>query len=115
VLLTFNEILSHGFDGHNFVNGLSSHFRDLLVCKDEVTLPLLEVSPTVKEKYKVQSKFCPAPFLLTGLEILNKTDSQYKSSRNQRLLVEMTLLKLCGIQNGSAVETKPAEAVKKKN
>src|SRR5689334_10722947 len=55
-LLTFNEILGHGFDGHNFITGLSSHFRDLLVCQDEVTLKLLEVSANVREKYKIQSK-----------------------------------------------------------
>src|SRR5689334_3553477 len=71
-LLTFNEILNHGFDGHNFITGLSSHFRDLLVCQDEVTLKLLEVSVTVKEKYKIQSKEASAQHFLELLDLSNK-------------------------------------------
>lgn len=94
-LITFNEILNNGFDGHNFVNGLSSHFRDLLVCLDEVTIPLLEVSPSIREKYKVQSRLCNISWLLKGLEITNVADYQFKAARNQRLHVELCLMKLC--------------------
>lgn len=94
-LMTYNEILNNGFDGHNFINGLASHFRDLLVCKDEVTLVLLEVSPNVREKYKVQSHNCPAAWLLERLDIANKADMGYKGAKNQRLHVELSLLKMC--------------------
>ena len=106
VLLIFNEILNNGFDAHNFINGLSSHFRDLLVCKDEITLTLLEVSPNVREKYKVQSRFCDVTWLLTQLNVANKADINFKSAKNQRLHVELSLLKMC--TNVSTV-TEPAK------
>ncbi|MBI3502804.1 MAG: DNA polymerase III subunit gamma/tau [Bacteroidetes bacterium] len=103
-LLLFNEILSKGFDGHHFINGLAEHLRNLLVCRDEITLQLLEVSASIRERYKTQSKKTEPAFLLKGLEILSKADFQYKSSRNQRLLVELALLQLCSI--GTSVEKK---------
>lgn len=102
-LLVFNEILNKGFDGHNFLNGLAEHLRNLLVCRDEATLQLMEVSGNVRERYKIQSRKTDLDFLLRGLTILNKADIQYKTSRNQRLLVELTLLQLC-----SLFGTKPA-------
>ncbi|MFI5164227.1 MAG: DNA polymerase III subunit gamma/tau [Bacteroidia bacterium] len=101
-LLIFNEILNKGFDGHNFLNGLAEHFRNLLVCKDETTLQLMEVSASIRERYKTQSKKTELDFLLRGLNILNKADVQYKSSRNQRLLVELSLLQLCSLQGTTA-------------
>lgn len=110
-LITYNEILNKGFDGHNFVNGLSSHFRDLLVCLDEVTLPLLEVSPSIREKYKVQSKVCTLNWLLKGLEITNIADYQFKAARHQRLHVELALMKLCMMNNSSEASSEP---IKKK-
>src|ERR1035437_7095345 len=106
-LLIFNEILNKGFDGHHFINGLAEHFRNLLVCKDEITLQLMEVSANIRERYKKQSKKTEADFLLRGLCLLNKADVQYKASRNQRLLVELTLLQLCSLHgNVSGVEKK---------
>ena len=93
-LLLFNDVLDHGFDGHHFINGLSSHFRDLLVCKDQVTVQLLEVGGEIKEKYKVQAAGCEAGFLLEGLKISNECDFQYKLSQNKRLLVELSLIKM---------------------
>ena len=104
-LLIFNEILNKGFDGHHFINGLAEHLRNLLVCRDEITLQLLEVSASIRERYKTQSKKTEVDFLLRGLSILNKADVQYKASRNQRLLVELTLLQLCSLQ-GSGAEKK---------
>ena len=98
-LLTFNEILNNGFDGHNFINGLSSHFRDLLVCKDEITLKLLEVSPNVKERYKMQSRECAAPFLLQLLDIAAKCDMNYRAAKHQRLHVEISLMKMCSLNS----------------
>ncbi len=108
VLLTFNEILNKGFDAHNFINGLASHFRDLLVCKHEETLVLLEVSPTVREKYKVQSRFCDASWLLNQLELAGKADFSFKAAKNQRLHIELTLMKM------STGQTVTNEPVKKK-
>jgi len=111
VLMAFNEILNHGFDAHNFINGLASHFRDLLVCKDQITLSLLEVSPSVKEKYRVQAIACNANWLLTQLDLAAKADYQYRSSKNQRLHIELTLMKMC--TSNQTLGT-PSEGVKKK-
>ena len=99
-LLTFNEILNNGFDGHLFANGLAEHFRNLLVCKDPVTVQLLEVSSTVKDRYLSQSSESAPLFLMKGISILNQTDQSYKSSRNQRLLVELSLMQLSALTSG---------------
>ncbi len=99
VLLTFNEILEKGFDGHNFVSGLNSHLRDLLVSKDEVTLRLLEATPSVKQRYLVQTKACPEDFLFKALEYGSNCDISYKTSKNPRLHVELFLIRLCLILN----------------
>lgn len=94
-LLVFNEILSNGFDGNHFIIGLAEHFRNLLVCKDEATLTLLEVSEHTRDKYKHQSHACSQQFLINALSICNKCDLNYKISKNQRLHVELALLQLC--------------------
>ncbi|HPJ60658.1 MAG TPA: DNA polymerase III subunit gamma/tau [Bacteroidales bacterium] len=101
VLLIFNEILENGFDGHNFVAGLNNHLRNLLVSKDEVTLRLLEATPSVKQKYLEQSSLCPVDFLFNALDAGSNCDITYKNSKNQRLHAELWLIKLCRI-NGSA-------------
>jgi DNA polymerase-3 subunit gamma/tau len=106
-LLVFNDILNNGFDGHNFVAGMGDHFRNLLVSKDPETLQLLEVGNNIKDKYKEQSGKCSLSFLVKGLTILNKTDIQYKSSKNQRLQVELALMQLCSINSiGTDTEKK---------
>jgi DNA polymerase-3 subunit gamma/tau len=97
LLLLFNEILSHGFDGHHFIAGLASHFRDLLVCKDPKTINLLEVGDNTKALYYKQSQEASSSFLLKGIELANECDLQYKSSRNQRLLVELCLMQLASV------------------
>ncbi|WZL89501.1 DNA polymerase III subunit gamma/tau [Salinimicrobium sp. 3283s] len=97
LLLLFNEILSHGFDGHHFIAGLASHFRDLLVCKDPKTINLLEVGDNTKALYYKQSQEASSSFLLKGIELANQCDLQYKSSRNQRLLVELCLMQLASV------------------
>lgn len=99
-LVTFDSIIKKGFDAHNFVNGLADHFRNLLFCVDEATTAILEVGDNIKEKYLAQSAACDVRFILNGLNTLSETDSHYKSSRNQRLLVELALLKLCKIGGG---------------
>lgn len=93
-MLVFDEILADGFDAHNFILGLGKHFRDLLVSKDIATLTLLEVGENIKEKYKTQSAACPTDFLFQALDVTGQCDLNFKTSRNQRLLVEMTLVKL---------------------
>lgn len=97
VLLTYDEILKNGFDGHLFINGLASHFRDLLVCKDQQTLVLLETSENIKDRYRTQAQSISAPMLLQGLELFSKCDISYKSAKNQRLLVELTLMQACSL------------------
>ena len=96
-LLLFDEILSNGFDGNHFITGLASHFRNLLVCKDASTLKLLEVSEGIRQKYHIQSQLAPLSFLISALNISNQCDLNYKTSKNQRLQVELTLIKLCHI------------------
>ena len=103
----FNEILDKGFDGHNFISGLSSHFRDLLVCKDPVTLSLLEAGADIRERYSEQAALCSTGFLFEALNICSSCDVNYKISKNQRLHVELALLRLCEI----GVEKKNAEPV----
>jgi len=107
-LLLFNEILNNGFDGHNFIAGMGDHFRNLLVSRDPETIQLLEVGNNIKDNYKEQSGKCPVSFLIKGLTILNKTDIQYKSSKNQRLQVELALMQLCSI-NASGISNTDAE------
>ncbi|HNF31710.1 MAG TPA: DNA polymerase III subunit gamma/tau [Bacteroidia bacterium] len=112
VLLTFNELLNEGFDGHHFIAGLSGHFRDLMVAKDEITLQLLEVTEAVREKYKVQSKAVELSVLLKLIDICNSCDLSYKSVRNQRLHVEIALMKMCALSgkltvNENAMAAKP--------
>ena len=94
VLLLFNEILNLGFDGHNFITGLSEHFRNLLVSLDESTVSLMQVPDSVQRRYQEQSGNTDPSFLLSALNITNQCDLSYKASKNQRLLVELALLKL---------------------
>jgi DNA polymerase-3 subunit gamma/tau len=96
-LLLFNEILQRGFDGQNFIGGLSSHFRDILVCHDEATLSLLEVSDVLKARYRKQAVTCSNEFLYAALEICNQCELSFKASRNHRLHVELALIRLCNI------------------
>ena len=97
VLIMLNEIFEKGFDGHHFIGGLSAHIRDVLVGKDPVTIQLLEVSESVKQKYVDQAKKCPVDFLYEALKILNQCDVGYKSSQNPRLLIELSLIQLSQI------------------
>ncbi|MEX6625654.1 DNA polymerase III subunit gamma/tau [Tenacibaculum salmonis] len=97
VLIAFNDVLSKGFEGHHFINGLASHFRDLLVAKDASTISLLEVGDTTKKKYFEQSKKANMQFLLPGIDKANDCDLKYRGSKNQRLLVELTLMQIASI------------------
>jgi DNA polymerase-3 subunit gamma/tau len=96
-LKLFDDILSKGFDGHHFINGFGSHLRNLLVCRDPKTVTLLEVSENVGKRYADQSSNTDLRMLIQALQFINECDNQYKSSRHQRLLVELTIMKLASI------------------
>ncbi|NLN25704.1 MAG: DNA polymerase III subunit gamma/tau [Bacteroidetes bacterium] len=97
VLMCYNQILSKGFDGHHFIMGLASHFRDLLVCQNPSTIELLEVGEQVKALYFDQAKKTSQQFLIEAINLANDCDLKYKSSQNQRLLVELCLMKLASL------------------
>ena len=108
LLVDFNTILSQGFDGHHFISGIASHFRDLWVCKDQKTIDLLEVGETAKANYFKQSQQTSHSFLLKGIEMANDCDLKYKTSRNQRLLVELCLMQLASINfDGEKKKSEP--------
>ena len=98
-LTIFDDILSKGFDGHLFVNGLGSHFRNLLVSKDKLTINLLEVSEKAKTRFIEQSELLSSKLLIDGLAEIGDTDVRYKASKNQRLHVEIALMKLCSLEH----------------
>jgi len=97
VFLAYNAILNKGHDGHQFIRGLASHFRDLLVSQNEATISLLEVGENVKEMYLKQAKMASTGFLKTAISLANACDLSYKNSQNQRLLVELCLLELASL------------------
>ncbi|GAA4289481.1 DNA polymerase III subunit gamma/tau [Aestuariibaculum suncheonense] len=97
LLLQFNNTLSKGFDGHHYIAGLASHFRDLLVSKTPQTIELLEVGEETKKKYLEQSQKASQAFLLQGINLANDCDLKYKTSKNQRLLIELCLMQLASI------------------
>ncbi|MCB9294947.1 MAG: DNA polymerase III subunit gamma/tau [Lewinellaceae bacterium] len=109
ILLLFDTILRNGFEPDIFMNGLAEHLRNLLVCKDEATLQLLEVSDGLRARYLEQARLSPAGLLLTALNLANDCDVNYKLARNKRLHVEMALIKMAYIprafqlaENGAA-------------
>jgi len=103
LLMIFNEVLEKGFDGHNFVAGLNSHLRDLLVSTDQATISLLEATPSVRQRYLRQASVSPVSFLINALEAGSACDLAYKNSKSQRLHVELFLIKLSRL-NGEQVE-----------
>ncbi|MVN92842.1 DNA polymerase III subunit gamma/tau [Mucilaginibacter aquatilis] len=107
-LLLFDEILTNGFDGSHFITGLSGHLRNLLVAKDGSTLKLLEVSEGIRQKYLQQSQQASTSFLLSAMNIANQCDLNYRLSKNQRLQVELALLKICHLQAAFTAASMPA-------
>ena len=116
VMLIFDEVQRNGFDSDLFINGLAEHLRNVLVAKDAQTVPLLDVSDTVKERYLAQSKLAPQSFLLTALNIANDCDVNYKMARNKKLHVEMSLIKMTYISRAiELAQNPPATAPVVKN
>ena len=98
MLLLFDEVLRRGFDEDLFLNGLAAHVRDLLVCKDEATLKLLEIGDRLRSRYHQQAAITPPDLLLTVLDLANECDLNFKIARNKRLHVEMSLLRMVSIR-----------------
>jgi DNA polymerase-3 subunit gamma/tau len=113
-LLILDEIISKGFEPHQFINGLASHFRDLLVSTDPATVKLLEVSEAFKDHYLRQAAMCNPNFLFRAIETCSQADNAYRTSRNQRLLIELALIKICSFQDqkkNSLSDPGPAEVL----
>jgi len=111
-LMLFNEILKNGFDGNNFLNGFQQHLRNLLIAKDNKTIELLEASDALRDRYLKQAAECSPSFLLSGLNISNQFELNYKMSKNQRLHVELCLMKLAHLPDALALS--PSENGTKK-
>ncbi|WP_172919019.1 DNA polymerase III subunit gamma/tau [Capnocytophaga canis] len=97
LLVTFNNIIAQGFDGHHFISGLASHFRDLMICKNMSTISLMEMGEETKRKYAQQTQQASVPFLMEAITIANDCDLKYRTSKNQRLLVEIALMQLASL------------------
>ena len=97
VMVLLNTVINKGFDGGHLINGLASHVRNVLMAKDAQTLPLLEVSEQLRNRYQQQAQKCPVNFLYTALHIMNRCDVEYRQSSNKRLLVELTLIQVAQI------------------
>lgn len=105
-LVMFDEIVNKGFDGDVFINGMAEHFRNLLMCKHEQTVSLLDTSEAVIGRYTNQAAIISASFLLSGLNILNTADIQYRGVKNKRLHVELAIMKLCYVHRAvSSIES----------
>ena len=99
-LLLFNDCLSLGFDGHHFIQGLASHLRDLMLAQFPATISLMEVGEETKQRYEAQAKQTPPDFLLGAIDIANHCDLQFKNAKNQRLLVELAIMKIASMLSG---------------
>ena len=97
IMVLLNSVINKGFDDGHLVNGLASHVRNVLMAKDAQTLPLLEVSEQLRNRYQLQAQKCPVNFLYTALQIMNRCDVEYRQSSNKRLLVELTLIQVAQI------------------
>ena len=102
-MLLFNEVLNKGFEGGNFIAGLASHMRQLLVAKDTATLPLLEVSAKTRERYCEQAKKCDTKFIYRAIKLCNECDQSYRQSHNKRLQVEICLIQCAQITAGDDI------------
>lgn len=113
-LLLIDQVIDNGFDGLLFIDGFASHLRNLLICKDERTVDLMEVSENVKERYKEQVRFIGTDFLLRALEIASQCALAYKTSNNKRLQLELGFMQICRLTPGAVVDSPPSAPEKKK-
>lgn len=120
-LVLYDDIVQRGFEGDNFLAGLSEHFRNLFVCKDAATVQLLDVTQNLRDRYSQQARLASSSFLLTALNIATQAELAYKSSKQKHLPIELALLKMCCINNVldwsslPATQTQHSPAAEKKN
>ena len=107
-LLLYNQILEQGFEGGQFITGLTSHFRDLLVSKDEVSLPLLQVGASIRSRYLEQAKRCSSKMLFSGMKLCTECDLNLRVSKNKRLLIELTLIQLAQLTQEETEGSRPS-------
>ena len=111
IMVLLNSIINKGFDGGLLIQGLAKHVRNVLMARDPQTLPLLEVSDQMRERYQKQAKRCQIPFLYDALKLMNQCDINYRQSSNKRLLVELTLIEIAQItqpaEDGASAGRKP--------
>ncbi len=100
-LLILNDIYSRGFEGQYIINGLASHFRDLMVSKDPQTVQLFQVGPSIRKRYIELAQKCDNEFLYSAISIANECDLNYRFSKNKRLLVELAMIRLCQLSDGA--------------
>ncbi len=110
-LLLFDSVLARGFDAHHFLSGLGNHLRSLMVCRDSRTLQLMEATPEVKTRFSEQASLTDLHFIVDALSITNESDTQYRTSQQQRLLVELAVMKICSLKGSSE---NPLPSVEKK-
>ena len=115
IMVLLNDIIAEGFDGGRLINGLAAHVRNVLMARDEQTLPLIESSARIRERFREQAKRCPVTFLYDALKILNRCDINYRASSNKRLLVELTLIEVAQItqeEDSPGAGRRPARRIK---
>jgi DNA polymerase-3 subunit gamma/tau len=113
-LLLFDDVLSRGFDAHHFLSGLGNHIRNLMVCRDDSTLKLMEATPEVITRFSEQASKTDLHFIIDSLSIVNEADVQYRTSQHQRLLVELAVMKICSLK-GESKSALPTAEKKKTN
>ena len=111
IMVLLNSVINKGFDGGLLIQGLAKHVRNVLMARDPQTLPLLEVSDQMRQRYEEQAKRCQIPFLYEALKLMNQCDINYRQSSNKRLLVELTLIQVAQItqpaEDGASAGRKP--------
>ncbi len=115
VMMLFDEVQRNGFEADTFLLGLAEHARNLLVCKDPQTLPLLTFGEDLQQRFQQQAALTPQSFLLTLLQMANDCDVHYKMARNKQLHVEMTLLRMAYINRAIQVSQQPVTAPEQKS
>lgn len=113
-LLLYDEINQKGFDGELFLGGVAEFTRNLLVCQDKKALQLLDVVESFKDRYQTAATDLSTATLISMLNLLTEAEIQYKSARNKRLFIEMTLIRLCYLQQALTLSTEGEALVKKK-
>lgn len=109
--LILDEILNKGFDGHNIITGLASHFRDVLLCKDPRTAQLFEVGASIRQRYIDTAAKCSNEFLYRAIDITNDCDLKYRASRNKQLLTQLTLIQLCQLSSPAGEDQKKKQVI----